>query len=311
MLGRPVTERIISELLKSQPKTPGQYGNFKSFLIGNFGSTLYETYFKPYNEKIWNADLATIPLDWLEGKLPMPNLQEIVLSNIRRQEEGKMVHSSFFYPKNGGSQFVIDRLAKGIDVALSTPIESLEYSKNGWTVNQKSTFDAIVYSGDVRHLGQLFVGDSNKINLPEGYNNLQANGTHNVLCYTDNTDLSWLYLPEKSVKAHRIIYTGNFSPANNASENRLSCVVEFSGKHSESEMLSEIRKLPGKLKPIRFNYQPDSYVIQDDRTRRIITTIKQLLKPKKFYLCGRFSEWEYYNMDKAIEAAMSLVEEIE
>jgi UDP-galactopyranose mutase len=28
------------------------------------------------------------------------------------------------------------------------------------------------------------------------------------------------------------------------------------------------------------------------------------------YLLGRFAEWEYYNMDKAIEAAMKLDREI-
>ncbi len=87
------------------------------------------------------------------------------------------------------------------------------------------TFDAIVYSGDVRNLGHMFVGDIRKIKLPDGYENLHSNGTHNVLCYTDDTDLSWLYIPEKSLKAHRIIYTGNFSPANNASDGRKTCVV--------------------------------------------------------------------------------------
>jgi UDP-galactopyranose mutase len=35
-----------------------------------------------------------------------------------------------------------------------------------------------------------------------------------------------------------------------------------------------------------------------------------ILGPHSIYLCGRFAEWEYYNMDKAIEAAINLVEEI-
>ncbi len=75
-------------------------------------------------------------------------------------------------------------------------------------------------------------------------------------------------------------------------------------------MLSEIEKLPGNLKPIKTNYHPNSYVIQDGRTREIIDKTKDLLKPTQLYLCGRFAEWEYYNMDKAIEAAMSLAGEL-
>jgi len=30
-----------------------------------------------------------------------------------------------------------------------------------------------------------------------------------------------------------------------------------------------------------------------------------------FFLLGRFAEWEYYNMDKSIEAAMTLADSFE
>ncbi|MEJ7682717.1 MAG: hypothetical protein WKG06_33635 [Segetibacter sp.] len=33
---------------------------------------LYQLYFGPYNSKIWNTDISKVPLEWLDGKLPMP-----------------------------------------------------------------------------------------------------------------------------------------------------------------------------------------------------------------------------------------------
>jgi UDP-galactopyranose mutase len=75
-------------------------------------------------------------------------------------------------------------------------------------------------------------------------------------------------------------------------------------------MCEEIKKLPGNLLPIDHNYEPNSYVIQDHQTRSIISSAKAVLEEQNIYLLGRFAEWEYYNMDKAMEAAFTLGEKL-
>jgi UDP-galactopyranose mutase len=75
-------------------------------------------------------------------------------------------------------------------------------------------------------------------------------------------------------------------------------------------MQQEIKKLPGNLSVISHNYEPNSYVIQDARTRKEIGAAKKALEQHGIYLLGRFAEWEYYNMDKAMEAAFSLADVI-
>jgi protoporphyrinogen oxidase len=237
--------KIVAELLALQPRDPMRYPSFGEFLRGNFGETLYQIYFQPYNQKVWNTDLKNVSMQWLEGKLPMPNLNEIVLSNIRQREESQMVHSSFYYPKKGGSQFIIDRLARGLDIRLATPVDSVVRKGAGLVLNGNISIDALVYTGDVRKLKAIIDMADVRGNIPAGVHNLRVNGTHNVLCYIDDTDLTWLYLPEKDTRAHRIIYTGNFSPANNGTS-RKTCVVEFSGRNDESTMTEELRKLPGE-----------------------------------------------------------------
>jgi len=297
----------LINILKQEEKQVGDYPNFESFLKGNFGETLYQLYFGPYNSKIWNTDISQVPLEWLDGKLPMPNITETLLSNIIKQEESTMVHASFYYPKKNGSQFIVDTLSKGLNIATSTPLVSVGLDNGKLLLNKTLATDQLVYCGDVRKLCEIIqIADEPLKEALLQVANLPSNGTSNVLCETDSTDLSWLYLPEKRFKAHRIIYTGNFSDTNNAATGRKTCVVEFSGKHDQATMKEELKQLPGNLSPLAFNYEPNSYIIQHKDTRANIALAKQLLGNYNIHLLGRFAEWEYHNMDKCIEGAMEL-----
>ena len=68
--------------------------------------------------------------------------------------------------------------------------------------------------------------------------------------------------------------------------------------------------MPGNLEPIAFNYEPNSYVINTFDTRAIVNNVKEELMNDNFFLLGRFAEWEYYNMDKCIEAAFKVVDDL-
>jgi len=314
MLDEKTIREIVNELLdieKGTSSTAKTHSNFEEFLISNFGTQLYELYFKPYNQKIWKTDLQKVSLPWLDGKLPMPAGREIILSNILRQEETKMVHSTFFYPLKNGSQFIADRLANGLNLKTGVNVESIERVNNNWVINGEWLCQEVVFTGDVRSLAVTMKGVSSETKtLLESILNLQSNGTSNLLCETDETNLSWLYLPDKTIPAHRVIYTGNFSPENQQLGRRKSCTVEFSGKTSVLEMKAALGNLPGNLKAIDYNYEPNSYVIQLHGDSERLCQLKGNLARLNFHLAGRFAEWEYYNMDKAIERAISVSESI-
>lgn len=312
-LEKPLVSRILDDFISPnyQPRDPFTYADFGEFLKGNFGYTLYELYFKPYNEKIWNTDLSNIPLHWLEGKLPMPNLKEMLLSNIVVEEESDMVHSTFYYAKENGSQFIADRLAEGLTIHLNTEISSIEKRSGKLWVNETGPFDRVVYTGDVRRINRVFPQFSASGQLTDALSQLPSNGTSNLFCETDPGDISWLYLPDSSCKAHRIIYTGTFAESNNRGSERQTCVVEFSGNHSFEAMCEEVKGLPGNLKPLAFNQEPNSYILHSHESKALIDEARSELKKDGIHLLGRFAEWEYYNMDKAIEAAMQLARELE
>jgi protoporphyrinogen oxidase len=306
-------QSIVGELLQiAAGGTDGKPAiNFETFLKQKFGNTLYELYFGPYNAKLWNRDLQSIPLAWLDGKLPMPDIRSILVSNIEKKEETEMVHAQFYYPKRNGSQFIVDRLAEGTKVQCATAVTSIRFENEQVVVNNMYTADFLVYCGDVRKLGNIIqTADEGLQKAMHAVHRLPANGTSNVLCETDEADISWLYLPEKKFAAHRIIYTGNFSDSNNSGSGRKTCVVEFSGNTDRQKMDEELALLPGNLTPLSYNYEPDSYIIHEHDTREKIAALKTALKKYNIYLLGRFAEWEYYNMDKCIESAMALADSL-
>jgi len=314
MLPGDLQEKVLTELgILSQKgrRDPFSYSSFGDFLKGNFGETLFRLYFEPYNHKIWQTDLFSVALPWLEGKLPMPDYEEIIRSNRLHGKETAMVHSRFFYPRKYGSQFIVDRLAEGLHIQTAYQVESLERANGRWIVNGELEADQLIYTGDIRKLSVIIRNPGYQIKeAADGVSGLRSNGTSNLLCETDETPFSWLYLPDRSTPAHRIIFTGNFSPANKGSSLRPSCTVEFSGKTGLEEMKAALKKLPYKLRYIDHNYEENSYVIQYRGDRERIAALRTLLEKEHFYLSGRFAEWEYYNMDKAMERAMQIVDSI-
>lgn len=305
-----IAKAVIDELLKLNLENHKKSENFEEFLKKQFGSTLYEKYFRPYNEKIWKKDLSKVPLSWLEGKLPMPKIKEIFYNNIKKEKETKMVHSTFFYPKTNGSQFLVDRLAEGLNINLNTPVEKLyKNDKTGkWLINDEKEFDIVVFAGNIKALPSML--ENNLLNsFQESIESLDFHGTTSVLCEIDLNDFSWIYLPDVNFDAHRIICTGNFSKNNNR-EGILSATIEFTDYISEQDLKKQLKKIPFSPKYIDHRYTKYTYPIQDVNTRDFISQVKQVTENDGLYLTGRFAEWEYYNMDAAMGAAIDLSERL-
>lgn len=77
LLEASIQENIIADWLNIVRSGENKYDNFEDFLRKRFGDTLYKLYFEPYNKKVWRRSLTNVPLDWLEGKLPMPTVEEM------------------------------------------------------------------------------------------------------------------------------------------------------------------------------------------------------------------------------------------
>ena len=286
-----------------QDPAPVAGESFEGFLRRVFGDTLYGLYFCPYNEKIWRQPLSRVSVDWLEGKLPTPSAEEVFLHNFTHRQERSFVHSTFWYPLSGGSQFLADRLAEGLDIRYGSDVDKIRPVDGKWRV-EGAEYDLVVYTGNVRDLPGCLEGISLE-GFEQPLSALPFHGTTSVFCEIDPVPYTWIYLPDKAYDAHRIICTGNFSPENNVT-GRMTATVEFTDFVDRKQIRENLAAMPFHPRFLDFHYTPCSYPVQHSGTRKLIRSLKDLLRPHGFYLTGRFADWEYYNMDVALGAAMDL-----
>lgn len=303
--------KFINDLVEIVKVGGTDFSNFEEFLQARFGPTLYDIYFRPYNEKVWRRNLKNVSLAWLEGKLPMPTVEEMIFNNINHVKENNFVHSSFWYEKTNGSQFIADSLANGIDISYNSFIKKLRYSDKKWYIHDEQ-FDLVVFCGNIKDIFSMIEGIEID-NYQQQINDFEFHGTTAVFCEIDKNPYSWIYMPSHNHESHRIICTGNFATSNNneyLSADRVTATIEFTDFISNEDILDNLTRIPLHPKYITHKYNKYTYPIQDANTRKLIRKLKVELGMYNFYFTGRFADWEYYNMDAAMGAAMDLCNEL-
>ncbi len=304
LLDKYIGINIVKDLLFIDKNQKIEPANFEEFLKCRFGLTLYNLYFQPYNLKVWRRDLSKVPLSWLEGKLPMPSVEEIIYNNIYHVKESSFVHSSFYYPQRGGSQFLADNLSRGLNIRYNKKIDIISKTNNRFLVDGEE-FDIIIFCGNIKQLPYILPNSIDISGYISAIENLKFHGTTTVFCEIDKNPYSWIYLPSSNYESHRIICTGNFSPTNNV-KGKMTGTIEFTDYISKEIILKNLSKMPLSPKYITHHFEQYTYPIQDINTRQMIQNLKNILEKNNIFLCGRFAEWEYANMDICMGSAIDL-----
>ena len=299
------------DIVKGKDAKFTDYNNFGDFLRWRFGKTLYNLYFEPYNKKVWRRDLTSVPMSWMEGKLPMPTTQEMRDNNANKVKEQSFVHSTFWYEKNNGSQYIADKLSYGLKIMYNSEVKDIKRNGVKWIVCGEE-YDKVIYCGNIKDMVKVIDG----VDIIKKYiakvEALEYHGTTAVFCEIDANPYSWIYMPSRKHESHRIICTGNFSPSNNnivpPRQERITATIEFTDTISKEKILKNLKKIPLNPKYLDHVYNKYTYPIQNAGTRNMIKAIKDDLAPLEFFFTGRFADWEYYNMDVAIGATMDLCE---
>lgn len=301
-LGEIEQRRFVEDMLNLVSSPPPEPTNFAEFLHSRFGDMLYELYFAPYNAKVWRRDLTEVPLSWLQGKMPMPSIAEMLSANIGRIEERSFVHSTFWYERQNGSQLIADRLAEGAEVVCGMDVGEIKLLEGGRCRIGDEDFDLVVYCGNLKELPMMLKGVEWG-SLAEMVARFESHGTTSVFCELEANPYSWIYQPSRRHDSHRIICTGNFAASNNA-KGRMTGTVEFTDEISQADIVDQLGRMPLRPRYLAHCYHRHTYPIQRQDTREVVAAVKQLLLPHGIRLVGRFAEWEYFNMDAAIASAM-------
>ena len=300
--------------------------NFKDWIYATFGKGIAETYMVPYNEKIWNYPTEKMSKHWMEGRVPRPPVEDIIKSAVGIETEGYTHQSVFSYPVDGGIEALVFAIAKPVmeNIRVNCPVTRVERSAAGWKVTAGEVteeFDRVISTVPLQNLLPMLS------DIPEPVRSAVASLRYNsIACVSvgfkgTQPDLSWMYIPEsKWGMFNRLSFPSNFS-RHVAPEGCSAILAEITynegdtvSKMTDAELidhtvsgLREMGFLPGEVVHTavdRFEY---AYVVYDLDYLKNIKTVKEFFAGYGVDLVGRFSQFEYINMDGCIRSVLNFV----
>jgi len=306
--------------------------NFKEWCTFTFGRGIADKYLIPYNQKIWKFDPGDMSAHWVEGRVPQPPAEDVIKSSLGIETEGYTHQLYYYYPIIGGIQAVISALEVPISSRVTTGFEvtTLARDGHGWQVSDgkiTKSFDRLVSTIPIFDLVAALEGVPAMVQ--NAVQQLKYNRLITVLIgiNTPNlSDLTALYIPDRQILPHRLGFPSSFSPRC-APHGKASILAEItcpsdgdeiwntSDRAIADRVVGDIVKLGivGNKSDICYTKVMRSqyaYVIYDLDYLRNIRIIREFFKSLDITLLGRFSEFEYLNMDACVRRAMTIAEEL-
>jgi UDP-galactopyranose mutase len=307
----------------------GTPANFEEFIYQVWGAGVAKHFAVPYNVKLWTVPLREMETSWLGGRVPMPNLDEMIEGALEPVAAPVGPNARFGYPLRGGFQALMDGFLPLLEgkLALGKTATAVSVRRRQVTFSdgQRMRWQELVTTLPLPEFVRL-IGDE----APERVRQAAAGLRHvSVRCVNlgigraDLTDKHWIYYPEDTI-FHRIFVQGNASPHNNPPGGfGLTCEITYSPTKPlpvDGDALIErcIRECieVGMMRPedpvltSSIVDMPYAYVLYDHARAANVETIRSWLLTYDIVLAGRYSEWEYYNSDHAFLAGRRAAEQV-
>ncbi len=302
--------------------------NFREWIIHTFGKGIADLYLIPYNEKIWKFPAEQMSLHWVEGRIPRPPVEDIIKSAIGIETEGYTHQSVFTYPRKGGIEALVRSIASPVEKCIRTGFNVTSIKKEGEKYLISDGDNIIIADRCISTIPLQRLLESLE-NVPEGVrkscNDLKYNSIACVFIGIRGKlhDISWMYVPDKDLGLfNRVSFPSNYSPEV-APAGHSAILAEITYHEGD-----DVSKMPDKKiidhaidALITMNIIKDredvvytalkrqtyAYVIYDLDYKKNIAIVKDFCAKLGIGLVGRFSEFEYLNMDNCIRNAMDFV----
>jgi UDP-galactopyranose mutase len=306
-----------------------EFRNFEEFIYGVWGAGVAKHFAIPYNRKLWAVPLTEMETSWLGGRVPLPDLEEMIDGALRPVAKPQGPNARFGYPLRGGFQALMDgflphlrgELRLGARVTRVVPSAHRVELADGTSWS----YEKLVSTMPLPQLIKL-IGKEAPTRVQRAAGRLRHVSVRCVnlgVAREKVTDKHWIYYPEDSV-FHRIFVQGNASPHNNpAGGFGLTCEITYSPHKPlpcDGEALIErciadciaVGILTPEDRIIARNQvdMPYAYVVYDHARAANVATVREWLETQDIELAGRYSEWEYYNSDHAFLAGRKVAERV-
>jgi len=329
-----ITERIKNIV------SPRDIVSLEDWVVNRFGRAMFDLYFKQYSEKVWGIDCGNISQEWVAQRIKGLSLWEVVKNSCFRLRGRKVdtLADGFLYPSLGIGAIADSfrrYLSREHSVLTSSGVRKI-FHENGTirhvTVRQgEHEYDiegnGFISTVPLTELIQM-LDPPPPDDIVDTVMKLHFRDLKVVTLMLDRervTDLTWLYLPERSIPIGRIHEPKNWSPRMSP-EGKTSIVAEyfcFRGDRVWNAPDSELTDITvnnlAKLGFLRNKDVLDSCVVSVPKAYPLLDTeyrkyykriIDYLDRFTNLRTAGRGGTFRYLNMDHAMRSGMNAAERI-
>jgi protoporphyrinogen oxidase len=304
--------------------------NLEEWLLAKFGRGICEKYLFPYNRKIWNIPVKNLSMIWSE-RIPNPPVEDIIKSAIGFETEGYLHQLYYYYPIRGGYQAISEGWAKKIKPIYNFEVKKIEKTKRESFLvsNGKETFEfeQLISTIPIQELIKIL-----SIKIPsevkKAVDGLIVNPMYLVslgIKGEDKDKFTAVYFPEEDFLPNRISFPKTFSP-NNAPVDHYSIQADITcsadsntWKKNDKAILDHVKDglkkksiLAKDAKTVYENVRRRkySYVVYDKDYEKNVKIIREWFPSQGIHLVGRFSYFEYVNVDGVVATALQIAAKI-
>ncbi len=303
--------------------------NFEQFIYRVWGAGIAKHFAIPYNRKLWAVPLNEMETSWLGGRVPLPDLAEMIEGAVSPTRKPVGPNARFGYPLRGGFQSLMSAFLPHLrgelhlqaDVVAISPSRRTVRLADGRSFRYEQLISTMPLPQLIQSIG-LEVPPSIR-DAASGLRHTSVRGVHIGVGREAITEKHWIYYPEDTV-FHRIFVQGNASPFCNPPGG---FGVTFEITYSPAKPLpcegdDLVRLCIRDARRVGFIREDDpiwttamvdlpfAYVIYDHVRAARVSTMRDWLKKHGILVAGRYGEWEYYNSDHAFIAGKKAAEAV-
>lgn len=291
--------------------------SFKEWVLKQFGAGFAKYFFIPYQQKIFAYDLDNITASWTGRFVPSTSLESIIAGSIYATDEPIGYNAQFFYPKQGGIFFWVEKLAR----QLKNPIyynckavhvdlkEKIVLFDNGHI----EPYHVLINTIPLDHFLHMTTG-KNASYFHMAAQKLLCNSVLNFnigVAHNNLSDKHWIYFPESRYPFYRIGFTHNFS-SHMTPPGCSSLYGEIAYMRRDDAWKKRIlQKAIKKTKELLGIHQADiatekiidishAYVIYDRWRDTYVPRLLHELNANDIYSIGRYGAWKYCSMQETL-----------
>jgi UDP-galactopyranose mutase len=308
----------------------GKPRNFEEFIYQVWGTGIAKHFAIPYNKKLWAVPLTEMETSWLGGRVPLPDLEEMIEGALKPVPKPMGPNARFGYPLKGGFQALMNGFLPHLrsQLWLNTGVAGVSPScrtvslSDGRELAYEYLISTMPLPVLVRSMGEEAPPEVRRAAASLRYVSVRC--VHLGIGREHLTEKHWIYYPEDTV-FHRIFVQGNASPhCNPPGGFGLTCEITYSphkplpcdGDDLIQRCITDCHKV-GFFRPedpvwaaVQCDL-PHAYVVYDHARPRNVALIREWLTEQGIFLAGRYSEWEYYNSDHAFLAGKKAADKVQ